>query len=104
MRFSKIMLLLAMICLLVSCKKDHYDIGHVHGVSADGEVMLPLARGSYTLMDVMQRFQIDSLIDCNAAGAMTYDYYYEHLGAVSGEDLLRFKDWNYTEHFSFRFF
>lgn len=99
MRFSKIMLLLAMACLLVSCKKDHYDIGHVHGVSADGEVMLPLARGSYTLMDVMQRFQIDSLIDCNAAGAMTYDYYYEHLGAVSGEDLLRFKDWNYTEHF-----
>ena len=100
MRIKRIMLFLAaMACLLASCKKDHYNMGHVHGVNAEGEVMLPLTRGSYTLLDLMQRFQIDSLIDCNASGDMTYDYYYEHLGAVSGEDLLRFKDWDYTEHF-----
>ena len=42
---------------------------------------------------------MDSLIDCNASGDMTYAYYYERFGAVRGEDLLRFKDWNYEEQF-----
>ena len=100
MRIARITLFLAVLaCLIASCKKDHYDVGNVHGVNAEGEVLLPLASGSYSLMDLMQRFQIDSLIDCNASGDMTYAYYYERFGAVRGEDLLRFKDWNYEEQF-----
>lgn len=90
----------ALVLLLASCKKDHYNLSHVQGVNAEGEALLPLASGSYTLQDLMQRFQIDSLIDCGASGDMTYNYYYEHFGAVSGESLLRFKDWNYVEHFA----
>jgi len=86
-------------CLIASCKKSHYDVGNVQGVNAEGEVLLPLASGSYSLMDLMQRFQLDSLIDCNASGDMTYAYFYERFGAVRGEDLLRFKDWEYEEHF-----
>lgn len=93
------LLLVVLASLLASCKKSHYDVGNVHGVNAEGEVLLPLASGSYSLMDLMQRFQIDSLIDCNASGDMTYAYFYERYGAVRGEDLLRFKDWNYEEHF-----
>ena len=93
------LLLVVLASLLASCKKSHYDVGNVHGVNAEGEVLLPLASGSYSLMDLMQRFQIDSLIDCNASGDMTYAYYYERFGAVRGEDLLRFKDWNYEEQF-----
>lgn len=97
---KNILPVLLVVTLLVSCKKDHYNVSHVQGVNAEGEVLLPLASGSYTLQDLMQRFQIDSLIECGASGDMTYNYYYEHFGAVSGEDLLRFKDWNYVEHFT----
>ncbi len=101
MKTSKILLVtLSLALLFASCKKDHYNVSNVHGVSAEGEVLLPLAKGSYTLQDLIQRFQIDTLIDCNASGEMTYDYYYEHFGAVNGESLLRFKDWNYVEYFS----
>ena len=101
MKFCKIILpVLLAATLLASCKKDHYNVGHLQGVNAEGEVLLPLSSGSYTLQDLMQRFQIDSLIDWGASGDMTYNYYYEHFGAVSGEDLLRFKDWNYVEHFA----
>ena len=101
MKLTKTLLVsFILVLLMASCKKDHYNMGHVQGVNAEGEVLLPLATGSYTLLDLMQRFQIDSLIDCNASGDMTYDYYYEHFGAVSGDSLLRFKDWNYVEHFA----
>ena len=86
-------------CLLASCKKGHYDIGHVHGVDADGEVLLPLASGSYSLESLLHRFQIDSIIEFDALGDMTYDYSYEQCGAVKGSDLLQFKDWSYQEHF-----
>lgn len=98
-RLVKITLLLCTLCLLASCRKDHYNVGNVHGVNANGEVLLPLASGDYSLKDLMQRFQIDSLIVCNASGDMTYEYYYERFGAVSGDRLLRFKDWDYQEHF-----
>lgn len=84
---------------MASCQKDHYNVSNVHGVNANGEVLLPLASGDYSLMDMMQRFQIDSLIECNSSGDMTYEYYYERFGAVSGDTLLRFKDWNYHEQF-----
>lgn len=101
MKTSKLFLVtLSLALLFASCKKDHYNLSNVHGVNAEGEMLLPLATGSYTLQELMQRFQIDSLIDCNSAGEMTYDYYYEHYGAVNGESLLRFKDWNYVEHFA----
>ncbi len=66
----------------------------------EGEALLPLASGSYTIMDLMQRFKIDSLLDFDASGNMSYDYYYEQYGIVKGEELLRFKDLNYNEHFT----
>ena len=100
MRTKRIALLFCLFaCLLVSCNKSHYDLGNVHGVSTEGEVLLPLASGSYSLESLMQRFQIDSLIECNALGDLTYTYSYECLGAVRGSDLLQFKDWNYHEQF-----
>ena len=95
------LLLVAMACLLASCKKDHYDVGNVHGVDAQGEVLLPIASGSYSIMDLLQRFQIDSVLEFNASGNMSYGYYYEQYGIVKGEELLRFKDLNYNEHFTF---
>lgn len=100
MKYSRLFVLLSLLVVLaVSCKKGHYDLGNVHGVSAEGEALLPVASGSYSLKDLLERFQIDSLIECNAQGDLTYEYYYERFGIVKGADLLRFKDWNYQQHF-----
>ena len=102
MKYSKLFFVLALATMLfASCKKDHYDVGNVHGVNVEGEVLLPVGSASFSLMDMMQRFKIDSLILCSPEGNLSYGYYYEDFGVINGNDLLRFKDLDYSEHFSF---
>ena len=102
MKNNKIALFLGLlICLCASCRKEHYNVSNVHGVNAEGELLLPVASKSFTMFDMMERFQIDSLIDISETGELSFNYYYEHFGAVSGYKLLRFKDLNYVERFSF---
>ena len=102
MKSNKLLIALALsLVLLASCNKGRYDFDHVQGVDVEGETLLPLATGSFTLMGMMQRFQIDSLIEFDASGNMTYNYFYENFGVVEGSELLKFKDLNYNEHFAF---
>lgn len=88
------------VTLLASCKKNHYDVTNVHGINAQGEVLLPIGSKTLTIMDMMERFQMDSLITCSDDGGLSLDYYYEGLGVLSGEELLRFKDLHFEEHYS----
>lgn len=102
MKTNRIALLLGLlVCLLASCKKDHYDVTNVHGVNAEGELLLPLAHKSFTMYDMMERFQIDSLINVTETGDMSFNDYYEHYNALNGDKLLRFKDLSFTEYYSF---
>ena len=102
MKFNKLLIIPCILGILcASCKKDHYDVNNVSGVNAEGEMLLPIARKSLTLMDMMQRFQIDSLITCSEDGSMSYNYLYEHFGAVNAGELLKFNDLEYNEHFAF---
>lgn len=101
MKNNKFFLVLSLLVLLFSsCKKDHYDVGNVHGVNAQGEVLLPIGSKTFSMMDMMERFQVDSLITCADDGSLSFDYYYENYGVLSGDNLLRFKDLNYEEHYS----
>ena len=102
MKYNKLYLALALATLLfASCKKDHYDTGNVHGVNAEGEVLLPVGLASLTVMNMMQQFKIDTLITCSEDGNLSYNFHYEDYGVVSGENLLQFKDLEYSDHFSF---
>ena len=87
-------------CLLASCKKDHYDLSHVHGVNAEGEVLLPIGSASFSMMELMQQFKIDSMINLSEDGSLSYGFHYEDFGVVNGEKLLRFDDLDYSERFS----
>ena len=99
MKNNKLLLLFALtILLFASCKKGHYDVSQVQGVNAEGEVLLPVASASYSVKDLMERFEIDSLITFSEGGTMSMGYEYEIDGAVKGSELLCFKDWNYAEH------
>lgn len=101
MKDNKFFLVLALFALLfVSCKKDHYDVDNVHGVNAQGEVLLPIGSKTFTMMDMMERFQVDSLISCADDGSLSFDYYYENYGVLSGDNLLRFNDLIYEDHYS----
>ena len=101
MRTSKILLTtLFLVLLVVSCKKDHYDVGNVHGVNAEGEMVLPIGSGSFTVTELMQQFNIDSMITCSENGVLAYGIHFEDLGVVNGENLLRFNDLEYHERFS----
>ena len=88
-------------CLLASCKKDHYDVSNVHGMNADGEVLLPVGSALFTVTEFMRQFNIDSLITCSEEGNLSYGFHYENFGVVNGENLLRFKDLDYSERFSY---
>ena len=102
MKYNKLYLALALATLLfASCKRDHYDTGNVHGVNAEGEVLLPVGLASLTVMNMMQQFKIDTLITCSEDGNLSYNFHYEDYGVVSGENLLQFKDLEYSDHFSF---
>lgn len=101
MKSNRITLFLCLfVCLLASCKKSHYDVTNVHGVNAQGEVLLPIGSQTLTMMDMMERFQVDSLITCADDGSLSFDYYYENLGVLSGEEKLRFKDLHFEGHYS----
>ena len=101
MKINRITLFLGVLaCLLASCKKSHYDVTNVDGVNAQGEVLLPIGSKSFTMMDMMERFQVDSIISCADDGSLSFDYYYENYGVLNGDNLLRFEDLNYEEHYS----
>lgn len=90
---NRIILLIGILaCLLVSCNKDHYDVSNVHGLNAEGELLLPIAHKTLTMMDMMERFHVDSIISCADDGSLAFDYNYEYIGVLSGDELLRFKD------------
>lgn len=99
MRTSKLLIVLALFAAFVSCKKEHYDVSQVHGVDVDGEVLLPITSKSITMMDMMERFHIDSVISCSDDGSLSFDYFYENYGVVCGEKLLRFNDLKYEGHY-----
>jgi len=102
MKNNKLYLILALLVVaFVSCKKDHYDVTHVQGVNAEGELLLPIANKSLTMMDMMTRFQIDSLINCSESGELSYDYYFEDNDVINANRLLQFNDLDINEHLAF---
>ena len=102
MRYNKTLLVLFMIAaLLASCVKNSYDVTQVNSVDVDGELLLPIASKSFTMMDMMARFHLDSLVNSSETGELFYNYSFEDNGAVMGHRLLRFKDLSYTEHYAF---
>ena len=102
MRYIKLFALLSLVAMLsAACKKDHFDVSNVHGVNAEGEMLLPVGSASFTVSELMRQFNIDDQIVCSEDGNLSYGYHYENFGAVSGENLLRFKDLEYNERFSF---
>ena len=102
MKYNKLFLILSLATMLfASCKKDHYNMGNVNGVNAEGELLLPVGSASFSLSRLIQQFKIDSIINCSEDGDLSFGFHYENLGALSGEKLLRFKDLEYKEHFTF---
>ena len=102
MRFLRIVFATFFLTLLyASCSKDHYDVSNVHGVNAEGEVLLPVASKTFTIKTLMERFEMQDAIEWSETGDMTFCFNYENNGAVRGEDMLKFDDVVYEEHYAF---
>ena len=87
--------------LMISCKKDHYDVSNVHGVVAQGELLLPVSSQSFTVMDLMERFEVADQVSWTEDGDMWFSFKYDSITAISGMELLKFKDVNFHGHYSF---
>lgn len=102
MNYKKLCIILSFLAVLsTSCTKGHYDVSNVHSINAEGEMLLPLVTKSFTMMDLMQSLNIDSIISCSEEGTLSYNYHFEHMGAIKGSDLLKFNDLDYHESISF---
>lgn len=97
MNYKKLFGCFALLVVLVSCSKNRYDIDNVQAVQAEGTLLLPIASGDFTIMEMIERFEMDSMITFTESGNMTYHYSYEHEDAVSGAELLSFKDFELSE-------
>ena len=86
---------------VVSCKKDHYDVGNVHGVNAEGEVVAPLASASFTVKDLMERFGLMDLLYWSADGDLALHFTQEMDSILEGSELLRFNDSVYEEQYTY---
>ena len=101
MKRHKLLVVFLLLVLFASCNKDHYDITNVHGINAEGEVLLPIASKSFTVRDLMERIGLQDEIEWSGSGDMTFYFDYENLGVVNGADLLKFKDVDYEESYAF---
>ena len=84
-----------------ACNPNRYNFENFQGVHTEGEWLLPLAYADYSIMDLLERFQMDSLIACDANGHLWYHYYYEDSEAVKGSELLKFKDLSLDQPLNF---
>lgn len=102
MRNKRLFVYLALFALVcVSCKKDRFDVDNLHGVNAEGEMLLPVGSASFTVMELMQQFNLDSVISCSEDGNLSYAFRYEDYGVLNGEKLLKFKDLQHASRFVF---
>ena len=101
MKINRIILFFCLFAsLFASCKKNHYEVTNVHGINVEGELLLPIGSKTFTMMDMMERFHVDSIVTCADDGSFSFNYFYESLGVLSGDEILRFKDLLYEEHYS----
>lgn len=102
MKVSRILLATLVLALLfVSCKKGHYDIGNVHGVVAEGELLLPVASQSFTVLDMMERFEVADEVNWTEDGDMWFSFFYDSIAVISGAELLKFKDYSFEGHYTY---
>lgn len=102
MKYNRLLICLASFALLAtSCSKNRFDFSDFKGVQTEGTWALPIAHGNYTIPHLMQRFEIDSMIDYDPSGNMSFNFYHEQLGVISGEKLLIFDDLLVSEHYEY---
>ena len=101
MKNCKIILpVLLVVTLFASCKKDHYNVGNVHGVNAEGEVVAPLASASFTVKDLMERFNLLDLLYWSADGDLAMHYTMQMDSVLEGAEILKFNDLDYEEQYT----
>ena len=102
MKYIKLFVLFVLLASLsVSCSKGHYDVSNVHGVNAEGELLFPVASKSFTIKDLMERFEVLDMIEWTESGDMTFCFDVENIAAVNGADMLKFNDVDYEESYVF---
>jgi len=102
MKTSKILLAsLALALLFVSCKKEHYNVGNVHGVVAEGELLLPVASQTFTVLDMMERFEVADQVNWSEDGDMWFSFFYDSIAVLNGSELLKFHDFSFDGHYTY---
>lgn len=102
MKINKLFLVVVLLtALFASCKKSHYDVSNVHGINAEGEVLLPVASNTITVMDMMERFELMDVVNWSESGDLFFRFGYDNIGVVDGAELLKFNDLYYNANYGF---
>lgn len=102
MKTNRVSLFLIVVAtLLASCNKNHYDVSHVHGANAEGEILLPIGTKSFTIKDMMEEFEMADMVNWTEDGDMSYGFGFEIDSILQGGELLQFNDQSYEWHTAF---
>lgn len=99
----KRLLLSLMLCVLFfsACNKNHYNLDNVNGAQVEGEMLLPLASASFSVMDMIERLELNDMITIDPSGDMSFDYQFVMEDVLDGSEVLYYHGADFDEHFAY---
>ena len=91
MNYKRLLFTMALCMLFLgACKKDHYNLDNLNGAQVEGEMLLPLASASFSIMDVVERLELNDMITIDPSGSMSFDYQFEMDDVLDASEILRY--------------
>lgn len=99
----KRLLISLFLCLLFfsACNKNHYNLDNVNGAQVEGEMLLPLASASITIMDMMERFDVNDQISFDELGNLSFNYQFVMEDVLDASQALYYQGDTFDYHFEF---
>lgn len=89
MNYKRLLFSLTLCALLFSaCNKGHYNLDNVNGAQVEGEMLLPLASASFTIMDVIERLELEDMLTFDPSGTMSFDYQFDMDDVMKAGDFM----------------
>lgn len=102
MNYKRLLISLVLCSLFFSaCNKNHYDLGNVNGAQVEGEMLLPLATASVSIMDMMERFDLDDMVSIDEAGNVSFNYQLVMDDVLDASEVLYYQGESFDYPFNF---
>lgn len=96
-----LVLLTLSVMLFTACEKHAYDFSRLAGVNEASEWGVPLLNATYSIEDIVNRFENNSVLQTNENDVLTIVYPAEFDSIVSAEEFMQFDNMSQEGSFAF---